>query len=350
MQKLNKHTMIYSLIFSLIAMSAIVFLSANKKVTISDTEHSAQEQLQSHEKESVQTSENYELPMQETANENYLTIPVPENCKAENVTVENHYMDRELCVQIAESKESFFQENPISGSSKRVIWGRSEESGKGVRLSFKVDGIYEYKTVLENNNLYITFLKPKEEYSQIIVIDPACGGMDTGKVSNNVVEKDVVLKVAQKVQEQLEKEGIKAYFTRISDVNPSESARVELANEIGADMFIRIQVGAYEDESIYGVATIFNENYFIPGFGNVELADSLEREVVTSIKGKAIGLERAGETDDTLRNITVPAAAINIGCVTNKQEAILLQRDDYQDKIASGIVNAIRNSSKEIEQ
>ena len=32
---------------------------------------------------------------------------------------------------------------------------------------------------------------------------------------------------------------------------------------------------------------------------------------------------------------------MKVGCLTNKQEAILLGREDYQEKIADGICNAI---------
>ena len=106
-------------------------------------------------------------------------------------------------------------------------------------------------------------------------------------------------------------------------------------------MFIGIGVNAGEDSSIYGTETVYNGDYFIPGFGSVELADFLEKEVVTSIKGKALGLTEATESDYTIRNATVPAALIRVGYITNKQEATLLVRDEYVDKIATGIYRAI---------
>lgn len=347
MQKLNKYTTIYSITFSCVAMAVILFLSMNKVVTISGTEKSDLSGLEhANAFYDEADGEDHLLQITDHENGNYLMIPVSEYCKAENVAVENHYMDRELCIQIDNMEESFFDTHELSGNRTRILRGKSEQIGKSVRLLFETDSVYEYKTILEDNNLYITFVKPKEAYNRIVVIDPAFGGRDHGAVENGVVEKDLVLKVAKKLQEQLEKEKVKAYFTRLSDVNPSEEARAELANEIGADMFIRIQVGAYEDTDIYGVSSTYNENYFIPGFGNVELADLLEREIVISVKGKAIGLIQADETDTLIRQITVPAAAVKVGCVTNKQEAILLQRDDYQEKIATGIVNAIKSSSE----
>ena len=62
---------------------------------------------------------------------------------------------------------------------------------------------------------------------------------------------------------------------------------------------------------------------------------------MTSIKGKALGLCEAQPEEYAIRNITIPAAAVKVGCITNKQEASLLERDEYQGKIADGIYNAI---------
>lgn len=114
-----------------------------------------------------------------------------------------------------------------------------------------------------------------------------------------------------------------------------------MANDTKADMYIEIRVNAGDDSSVYGTETVYNGDYFIPGFGSVELADYLEREVVTSIKGKALGLVEATEENYTIRNATIPAASVRVGYVTNKQEATLLVREEYIDKIATGIYNAI---------
>ena len=37
----------------------------------------------------------------------------------------------------------------------------------------------------------------------------------------------------------------------------------------------------------------------------------------------------------------MPSAAVKVGCITNKQEAVLLGRQDYREKIALGIFNGI---------
>lgn len=327
-------------ILCIAAMGCILYLSANKVITISDV---AQDEVLKTE-EITEKKENEEhiltfvLGKSDTS---YLRIPLPENCKAEDIAIENHYMDQELCIVVKGAEEAFYVDNAISGNRQMVREGKWETLEDGTKLIFRLTGIFEYRTILENANLYVSFLSPKEVYDKIVVIDPACGGTNEGFTAEGIREKDITLQIARKVKEKLDKSDIKVYYTRMDDVNPQEEERVFLANEIRADMYIRIQVDSYEDAGIYGTTTVYNGDYFIPGFGSVELADTLEREVVTSIKGKALGLSEAQAEEYAIRNITIPAAAVKVGCITNQQEASLLGREEYQEKIADGIYNAI---------
>lgn len=325
------------------SMGAILHLSVNKTITISEV---VQDEMQNEPKkrETVTSEETEEYVLtfvQGKSDTSYLRVPLPKNCGAEDIVIENHYMDKELCIVVNGAEEEFYKENVISGNRDEVSRGVYEKTREGIRLNFMLTGIFECRTILENNDLYIDFSSPRENYDRIVVIDPACGGEDTGVTAEGLSEKDINLGVAQKLKEKLDKTDIKVYYTRMDDVNPDEDNRVELANETKADMYIRLQVDSDESSSTYGTTTVYNGDYFIPGFGSVELADALEREVVTSIKGKALGLCEAGTEDYALRNVTVPAAAIKFGCITNKQEAILLGREEYQEKIAEGIYQAI---------
>ena len=63
--------------------------------------------------------------------------------------------------------------------------------------------------------------------------------------------------------------------------------------------------------------------------------------MVTAISGKAGGLLEAEQTDTVISEATVPAAAVKVGYLTNGQEAILLQREDYIQRIAEGIYQAV---------
>lgn len=335
-------------------MSVILYLSMNKTIVISEVAQDEMVEDTQDDMEDVQGQEQEQEQEKGTeadgnvltfvlgkSDTSYLRVPLPEECGAEDIVIENHYMDQELCVIVNDAEESFYVDHAISGNRDMVRQGIYEETREGIRLTFHLTGIFECHTILENNDLYISFLNPREVYDRIVVIDPAWGGKNTGVSVGGLLEKDINLNVAKKLKEKLDKTDIKAYYTRMDDVYPDEESRVQLANETRADMYIRIQADFNEDSSVYGTTALYNGDYFIPGFGSVELADALEREVVTSIKGKALGLSEASANDYALRNVTVPAAAVKSGCITNKQEAILLGREDYQEKIAEGIYQAI---------
>lgn len=349
-QTLMKKTAVCSLVFFLAAMGMIFLMSANKVITIADV---AQDEVMENLAVKENTAgdgavKNLTFKLGE-ADTSYLRIPLPEGCKADDIIIENHYMDRALWILIPNADEDFYEENVISGNRESVRQGSFEVTKEGIALNFQLTGIYECRTILENENLYISFLAPAEMYDKIVVIDPACGGSDLGYTAENILEKDINLQIARKLKEKLDGSDIKAYYTRMDDVNPSKEDRTALGNETRADMYIRIQLSASEDSSVYGTSAVYNGDYFIPGFGNVELADFLEREVVTAIKGKAVGLVEAEKEEYTLRQSVIPAAAVNVGYITNKQEAALLSREEYIDKIAAGIYNAIIKVYEEIQ-
>lgn len=342
-QNLMKKTVIAFALFFVVSMSSILYLSAGKVITITEV---AQDEVTEAEKMKAEAEEgqgNSLTFMLGEADTSYLRIPLPKGCKAENIVIENHYMDRQLWLMIQGAEENFYLDNVISGNRKMIREGTFEATteGEGVKLNLQLTGIYECRTILEDDNLYISFLSPKELYDKIVVIDPACGSIDSGYVDNGMREKDINLQIARKLKEKLDGSDIKAYYTRMDDVNPSEENRIALGNETRADMYIRIQVNSADDSSVYGTTTIYNGDYFIPGFGSVELADLLEREVVTAVRGKALGLVEAAEEDYTIENATIPAAAVNVGYISNAQEAELLGREEYIDKIATGIYQAI---------
>jgi N-acetylmuramoyl-L-alanine amidase len=258
-----------------------------------------------------------------------------------DITIENHYLNEEMWIVLANVDGGFYAENFISGNRETVKGGIYETGSDSVTLKFALDNIYEYRGTMENGNIYVEFFAPREINDRIVVIDPAYGGNESGLTVNELLEKEIVLKIALKLTALLDQTDIKVYYTRLDDNNLSEETRVRLANNTKADMLIRIETDGAEDSATYGTTAVYNENFFIPRFGSIELANILETEVVLSIRGKAVGLVPATANDYVISNATVPAATIKVGYLTNAQEALLLNRDDYLEKIAQGIYNAI---------
>lgn len=328
-------------------MSVMLYYAATKTVGVADLAqdevvHSPQKTEAAHVVPAEGNAINIDRTSQGTS---YFCVPMPENVKAEEVVLENHYMDKELWVSIsaaqAQAYEEFYRMNGVYGNCESVVDGHFEAADERACLRFVLTGVYEYRSIFEDHTLYVEFVPPKEIYERVIVVDPGYGGEETGVSADEVLSKDITLGVARAVKAMFDESDIKVYYTRMDDCNPTAEARVELASATKADMLIRIEVSGDENSKLYGTTTVYNNKFFIPGFGNVELADLLEREVVTAISGKAGGLIEAAETDDVINSATVPAAAVRVGYLTNSQEAILLQREDYIKRIAEGIYNAV---------
>lgn len=353
-EKILKRTTLFVSIFFVLAMSAIVVLSMNKTIEISNVAQDEVPMAESTEtaddSESVkETVPDFSLKFDDSMDTEYLCIPLPEKTEPENISIENHYMDLELHVVLKGVDPQFYQTATLGGRRTEILKGEYVPDAEGTVLRFIMGGLYEYKTVFENNELYISFFGPREMYEKVVVIDPSHGGRDNGITVDGLKEKDISLSVAKALKVMLDKTDVKAYYTRMDDVNPTEASRVCLANATKADMYIRIEADKRENAADYGVSCLYNDEFFIPGFGNVELADAMETEVVTAVKGKALGLEVSDDTDYALTYSTVPTTAVRVGCASNKQEAILLGREDYIEKIATGIYNGIMKVYEEEE-
>ena len=95
---------------------------------------------------------------------------------------------------------------------------------------------------------------------------------------------------------------------------------------------------------------VYNEVFYRPGMTNSRAADIMEKNVVAAIQGKALGIFGDSQNKYPLLGmIRVPSVSVEMGYMTNKQEADLLKKAHYQKKIASGILDGIREIREEMQ-
>ncbi len=91
-----------------------------------------------------------------------------------------------------------------------------------------------------------------------IIIDPGHGGKDPGAMAFGLKEKDIVLKVAKKVQKILRKKyNYEVSLTRKTDIFIPLEERTALANTAGADLFVSIHVNAHPNKATRGIETFY---------------------------------------------------------------------------------------------
>lgn len=331
-------TFVLWMVFGCVGMALMLYAASRKTIVIADV-------LQEQPEEATELAgrpDGKQLLLQNDDEEVHsISIPLAKGTKAESVVMENRYMEQELWIYLQDADVDFYTENKICGDIAPVLGGFCEEKPDGVVLKLQMSEVLEYRSTMENNALQIAFCEPKELYHMIVVVDPVGGGSDCGKFVDDFSEKTVTLEVAKCLQKKLEQDGIRLYFTRLEDEFVTNEDRCRLVESVDANLYIGIGVSVdAKDVNKYGIQSYYNEAYFIPEFGNVETADILTRNVTIAAGNRANGLFPA-EEESILQEIHIPAAQVSLGYLTNPQENALLRQEEYQEKLAEGLAEAI---------
>ena len=216
-----------------------------------------------------------------------------------------------------------------------------------------------------------------------ILIDPGHGGKDPGAIGEfgsgkdtlRVAEKDVVLAIGRDVYDRLVERwpDKRIIITRQGDTFPTLDERVEMANDVqlGINEAI-IYVSIHANASFNKAASGFEVWYLNPEYRrtvvdpkkaegvdehvlpilNAMLEEEYTTESVFLAKGILTGLDGSvGEASVNrglraeewfvVRNAKMPSVLVEVGFVTNEDEARLLDDADHLRKLGDGIYNGI---------
>ena len=79
----------------------------------------------------------------------------------------------------------------------------------------------------------------------VVVLDPGHGGQDSGAMCGGVMEKDLTLDVARRVDRLLDAEGVATLMTRLGDTYVSLADRAAFGNRVRDSIFVSIHFAAH---------------------------------------------------------------------------------------------------------
>jgi N-acetylmuramoyl-L-alanine amidase len=219
--------------------------------------------------------------------------------------------------------------------------------------------------------------KPKP----LIVLDPGHGGIDSGaRAPNGVMEKNIVLAFARKLQALLVKSGrFDVALTRTDDSYLTLEQRVALARTNKADLFISLHADTFQQSQIHG-ASIYtrdeqatdvldkvladNENKtdIVAGFAVPKMtpavvdvlvdlmrrqmrkqsftaAEAIIHELQPSVELRRFPVRQADFF--VLQAPDVPSMLIELGFLSNADDIANLQRPEWQDRVADAVARGL---------
>ena len=219
-----------------------------------------------------------------------------------------------------------------------------------------------------------TSLLSASENSFNIVIDPGHGGLDRGAVRDSYIESEIVLEISKKVKALLDQQkNITATLTRNNKTGLSLKNRVIFANQLKADLFISLHANTSNSEYVQGMEFYFNshspkllsEAPNLKKLPDIKINPPTSLQVIDKIKNdflyydkteKSLMLSNAFKEKTTeqdqksiikrapfyvIDHTNMPSILIELGFISNHQEAKKLMSKEYQNEMARLLTSAI---------
>ena len=247
-----------------------------------------------------------------------------------------------------------------------TVWYYLDDEGTPVKNKWignywlGADGKMAINAWVDNNQYYVgrdgkwlSSVSKDKNSKRLIFLDPGHGGSDPGAVGNGVREKDLTLSIYNKVSKKLSDLGFSLLTSRNVDKDVGLVERAEQANNVSADMLLSIHFNSGGRGVARGIETYYYQAQAdrIPqinkdNHNNAErldksrrLAQRVQQNLLYQTGAMDRGVKRASFV--VLRETSIPSILVELGFIDNPWEVSKIKTNEYQEKLADGIVDGI---------
>jgi len=198
----------------------------------------------------------------------------------------------------------------------------------------------------------------KVEPFALVILDPGHGGQDSGAIAGGVLEKDLTLDIAQRVERLLDAQGVMTLLTRngVSYVSLGDRAQSISRADDAVVVSIHLNDGPRPDAS--GIETYFAAQQatgipliaswlpFLqkvanprPNLESQSLAQFIQQQLVA--RTQAVNRGTKAQQFYVLANVRHPAVLVEGGFLTGKNDIGKLADANYREQLAMGIADGI---------
>jgi len=193
---------------------------------------------------------------------------------------------------------------------------------------------------------------------ELVIIDPGHGGKDSGTMRNGVMEKDLTLDVARRVDRLARANGFSTLMTRNDDEWISLAARASTANRERECIFISIHFDEGARAEASGVQTFYavrqhskptGLSSWLPFLQTVSdtpnnfESQSLAGFIQTSLVAGTQAFNRGTRAQQfyVVANVRHPAVLIEGGFLSNNEDLVKLTTEQYRQQLAAAITEGL---------
>ena len=190
---------------------------------------------------------------------------------------------------------------------------------------------------------HVALSPPDARHRRLVVVDAGHGGHDPGATGiGGVLEKTLTLDLARAVAARLESRlPVDVVLTRERDTFVAIDDRIALAPD--AALFLSLHANAAVDPHLHGIEVFFGGGGPMPAAAEPQPPLRLGRAVIDAVErrlGDVHVAVRPGTYGVLARN-TAPSVLIEVGYITNADDAARLRTTAYRESLVDAVVDAV---------